>query len=517
MMKPSPNPDPGETRAIVFDIYGTLVGITDPFFRRDVPRLFGVSSRQWMLLVRKHLLTTPLPDLDAFAGFICQQLVPDRAAALQRPCMEVIERELSSMRLLDGALSLLRFLRHRGFRLGLLSNLSAAHKLAVVRLGLDELVDVAVYSCDEGRTKPDPELYRSVCRRLEVDPEQTLMVGDSPRNDVQGARAAGLRALLVGNRGGKEAIPEIASLGLLRLTGSAPLEALLAAGNQLHHGPRRGTIHSIAVLPEEEQGRYNLVFKVRLIAAGVPDEPSLAGNWFAKRYLHAESAHVEQLAHRVLAVLGFSACDCFVVDNGEPLLMAAPAPGEKYDGRLDPDIAAELARHMVFAYIFANADMRPRNAFLSYAGGRPTVTMVDLEHCFLNLALDIAGLPDPLEPTAIDQLGDQRLRALVKKSVLTQRTLRRARGEFFAVEDAPAEILASYRKGFLTAYREIQARAEPCLRMIRERVYEEPYLVVGTRSYRRAMAALDVDSIRDRLDEDPEAVLAQVIAPRRSS
>lgn len=143
------------------------------------------------------------------------------------------------------------------------------------------------------------------------------------------------------------------------------------------------------------------------------------------------------------------------------------------------------------------------------------MTMVDLEHCFLNLALDLEGLPDPLNPDAIDRLGNERLRALIKKSVLTDRTLRRARGEFFAVENASAEVLAAYSEGFVAAYRDIQARAQPCLHMIRERVYQKPYLVVGTRSYRRAMAGLDIESIRGRLEEDPDHVLAQVMAPRR--
>ena len=509
-------PKPFEIHAVVFDIYGTLVEIADPFLRRDVPRLLGVSSRSWMRLVREHLLTTPFPNLDAFADFICRRLTPDRAAALQRPCVDAVRRELESVDLLDGAASMLRFLHHRGFRLGLLSNLSAAHKLAVLRLGLDELVDVATYSCDEGRTKPDPEIFHTVCRRLGTDPEHTLMVGDSRRNDVEAARAAGLQALLVGGDGDQDGIPDIVSLGLLALHGRAPLAPLLAAGDEIVHGPARGAVRSISPIAEDAQGRYNLVFKTELTHVGPAGGPTLGGSWFVKRYLHPGSAHVEELAHRVLAHLGYSSCRCFVADRGEPVLIAAPAPGEKYDGRLDPEIAAELARHMVFAYIFANADMRPRNAFLAYPSGRPTVTMVDLEHCFLNLALDLEGLPDSLDPTEIDRLGEERVRALVKKSVLTDRTLRRARGEFFAVEDAPAAVLASYSEGFLTAYRDIRARAAPCLRMIRDRVYRKPYLVVGTRSYRRAMAALDIDSIRSRLDEDPEAVLARVLAPRGS-
>ena len=47
------------------------------------------------------------------------------------------------------------------------------------------------------------------------------------------------------------------------------------------------------------------------------------------------------------------------------------APGSRYEGKLRPEVAYELGQHHVFAYVFANADMRPRNAFLwRWASGR---------------------------------------------------------------------------------------------------------------------------------------------------
>ena len=59
--------------------------------------------------------------------------------------------------------------------------------------GLDGLVDTWVLSGEEGREKPAPELFRTACARLGVDPRRTLMVGDNPVRDG-GAVAAGLRA-----------------------------------------------------------------------------------------------------------------------------------------------------------------------------------------------------------------------------------------------------------------------------------------------------------------------------------
>ena len=142
------------------------------------------------------------------------------------------------------------------------------------------------------------------------------------------------------------------------------------------------------------------------------------------------------------------------------------------------------------------------------------MTMVDLEHCFLNLALEVANLPDPLNPGAIDALGPAALQSLTKKRVLTPRTLPRTRGEFFDVRAVPAEVSRACEDGFLESYREIKSRGDAICDLIGRRLYERPYLVIGTRGYRRAMARIDLDDIRERIAADPGPVLVQVMATR---
>src|SRR6185312_3133930 len=59
-------------------------------------------------------------------------------------------------------------------------------------------VDAALGSGAFGRTKPHPTIFRAVLERLEVEPSAAAMVGDSPEDDVAGARAAGIdRAFLL--------------------------------------------------------------------------------------------------------------------------------------------------------------------------------------------------------------------------------------------------------------------------------------------------------------------------------
>ncbi len=97
--------------------------------------------------------------------------------------------------LYEDALPVLRELRRAGLKLGLVSNTGRDLEAFVLHHRLD--VDVAIGSRAHGRTKPDPTIFRAALERLAVDPGRAAMVGDSVEDDVEGARALGLRAILL--------------------------------------------------------------------------------------------------------------------------------------------------------------------------------------------------------------------------------------------------------------------------------------------------------------------------------
>ena len=65
--------------------------------------------------------------------------------------------------------------------------------------GLD--VDAAVGSLDHGKTKPHASIFRAVLDLLDVEPADAVMVGDTVEDDIEGARALGMRAILVDRLG----------------------------------------------------------------------------------------------------------------------------------------------------------------------------------------------------------------------------------------------------------------------------------------------------------------------------
>ncbi|MEU0563493.1 HAD family hydrolase [Dactylosporangium sp. NPDC006015] len=90
----------------------------------------------------------------------------------------------------------LRGLRSRGVRVGVVSDIAWDIRAHVAHFGLGDLVDTYALSYEAGREKPDPELFRKACADLGADPRATLMVGDNPVRDG-GASAAGLRCFIL--------------------------------------------------------------------------------------------------------------------------------------------------------------------------------------------------------------------------------------------------------------------------------------------------------------------------------
>lgn len=122
--------------------------------------------------------------------------------------------------LFDDVLPVLADLRERGLKLGLVSNTGrdvdeflAHHSIRI---------DVALSSRIHGKVKPHPTIFQAVLDRLGVAAEQAAMVGDSPEDDLEGARGLGMRAFLVDREGlfpeAEDRLPDLfalpAALGL---------------------------------------------------------------------------------------------------------------------------------------------------------------------------------------------------------------------------------------------------------------------------------------------------------------
>ncbi|HYX03272.1 MAG TPA: HAD family hydrolase [Reyranella sp.] len=96
---------------------------------------------------------------------------------------------------------LLRRLRGRGLRLGIVANQPEAARERLARAGIGELFDYQGLSALTSYRKPDPRAFQVAAEALGVPPAACIMVGDRIDNDIAPAKALGMAAIQL--RGGR--------------------------------------------------------------------------------------------------------------------------------------------------------------------------------------------------------------------------------------------------------------------------------------------------------------------------
>ncbi len=172
------------------------------------PARYGAAREQAVEGLRRH------PELEhdeeiwvAFTERIIRGMGGDADSA--RDCaVEMTEawEHAEHFELYEDALPVLEELRGHGLKLGLVSNTGRDLDEFVTHHRLE--VDAVLGSRAFGRTKPHPTIFRAVLEPLGVDPAAAAMVGDSPEDDVEGARAAGIEHAFLLDR--EDRYPEVA-------------------------------------------------------------------------------------------------------------------------------------------------------------------------------------------------------------------------------------------------------------------------------------------------------------------
>lgn len=198
---------------VFFDLYGTLIDIhteEDPDaawtalraalyqngadyatntqlrneFRRQVVRANATRTRtEWFE-----------PDfLPAYRGLLEACWADDSLDHARKVAWAFRRAATTKFRLYPGVFDMLTQLRSAGLRVALVSNAQSCYTRPELELtGLGDVFDEVVISSDEGVRKPSAELFRSALVRMNVEPEHVVMVGNDPRNDIDGARMANI-------------------------------------------------------------------------------------------------------------------------------------------------------------------------------------------------------------------------------------------------------------------------------------------------------------------------------------
>lgn len=201
------------TRAVFLDALGTLVELEPPWIslRDMVPAEIG----------DEQLVEALRAEMAYYKEHAHEGRDEASLAELRERCAALVSRKLGMDVGVDELVAAIRFsaypdalpalngLRERGLRLVTVSNWDCSLPRVLEGCGLGGMLDATVTSAETGSRKPDPEIFRRALEIVGCGPEEALHVGDTAEEDVVGARAAGIRPLLIDRGGGNG---DIASL-----------------------------------------------------------------------------------------------------------------------------------------------------------------------------------------------------------------------------------------------------------------------------------------------------------------
>jgi HAD superfamily hydrolase (TIGR01549 family) len=200
-----------KAKAVVFDLYSTLIRIRDD--GKAFSRLFkelGTESIRTQDEIRKMAFTTNPASISELARIINPNHSVDILSY-----EDEINSELKRAECFPETMEVLERLRKEGFPIGLISDLPIPYQRPFYDLGLSDMIDEAIFSCEVGVKKPDPRIYRGMLERLAMEAGDVWMVGDNPLCDVQGPKGVGMRAILLDRHGshpGMISIPSLAGI-----------------------------------------------------------------------------------------------------------------------------------------------------------------------------------------------------------------------------------------------------------------------------------------------------------------
>jgi putative hydrolase of the HAD superfamily len=207
-----------DLRAVVFDYGRTLVTFDYPTqellavmrdFRPRIETALGVQAPQAEAILEDVLL--PLEKvIESMSEDEVDYLDVYRHAwaGAGMPLADDLLREIldaeqmcwdRAVRVDPDALQILSWLGARGIKRAVCSNAPFPPEMMrrqVDSNGISEVVDAVVFSSEVGRRKPAPEVYVAALNAIGVEPRDALFVGDRVREDYEGPRALGMRAVI---------------------------------------------------------------------------------------------------------------------------------------------------------------------------------------------------------------------------------------------------------------------------------------------------------------------------------
>ena len=217
-------PNSKGTRGLLLDAMGTLVRLIPPApaltrslaaagYPNPEDRVSAAMAAE-IGYYRRHHVDGRTPAAVADLRTACAEVLA-RGLEVAPPIGELTELLVQALRFeaYPETLPVLQALRSDGVRVAVVSDWDCTLAEHLVRLGIRPWVDAVVVSAAVGVAKPDRRIFGAALAELGVSAATALVCGDDPARDLAGARAAGIRGVLI-DRDGRhpDVVPRVGSL-----------------------------------------------------------------------------------------------------------------------------------------------------------------------------------------------------------------------------------------------------------------------------------------------------------------
>jgi HAD superfamily hydrolase (TIGR01509 family) len=180
-------------KAVIFDVDGTLVDSVD------------VHARSWVGAFRDYGVDVEFAVMRRQIGkggdqiirmFLSQQQVEEFGGRLEQHRGRLLrDRYMPEIKAIPGCRPLLEHLLRDGKKIALASS-AKEDELAKYKqiAGIEDLINAETSSDDAEKSKPDPDIFQAALKRLGMNPDECLAVGDTPY-DAEAAGKIGLRTI----------------------------------------------------------------------------------------------------------------------------------------------------------------------------------------------------------------------------------------------------------------------------------------------------------------------------------
>jgi putative hydrolase of the HAD superfamily len=198
-------------RLVLFDLDGTLLQADDTFTAAGYARL-GLEQEAVLdagryehgvleaaAALRERLDVDP-DDEHLFSTTVARAMGADEPTARRvAAAASAAWRDPARFTLYEDVRPTLEAVARASLTIGFVSNTHRHLETFMAPFAVPH--DFALSSLEHGRYKPCPTIFQAACARADVEVEAAVMVGDSLADDVEGAAACGMRAILVDRAG----------------------------------------------------------------------------------------------------------------------------------------------------------------------------------------------------------------------------------------------------------------------------------------------------------------------------